>query len=117
MKPAVKQAQFAEDLGRLLTDGLALLRETYPDATLRIGEGYVGDSHPKTGKAVHRRDGGHFKRLAIDLMLNVGGQWITSSTHPAWQILHTYWKSLNAENGSGGAKDMNHFGRLDGGVY
>jgi hypothetical protein len=112
-----KQRAFAKDLGLLLTWGLYRIQETYPGAAFRMGEGYVADSINKPGEeSPHRRDGGHFKRLAQDLMLDIDDEWITSSEHPAWEILHEFWSSLNPENKSGGGADANHFGRLDGGI-
>lgn len=49
----------------------------------------------------------HKIRLAGDLNLWVGGVYIKTSDHPAWDELHGYWESI------GGAKridgDANHF--------
>lgn len=49
----------------------------------------------------------HKLRLAGDLNLFINDEYITSSDHPAWFVLHEYWESL------GGAKsvpnDANHF--------
>jgi len=49
----------------------------------------------------------HKLRLAGDLNLFANGEYIASSDHPAWYVLHEYWELL------GGAKavpnDANHF--------
>ncbi len=109
---------------------------------LTFAEGYVGDTmaainKPKAeggqgfpdARSPHRKDGGHFKRLAKDLNLFVvrSGQfelppdeweydWIEGQ-HPAWLVLGEYWKTLHVDNRWGGdSGDFNHFARLDGGV-
>jgi hypothetical protein len=80
-------------------------------------------------RSPHRHDGGHFKRLALDLNLFVprGGQfekpadeweylWIEGA-HLAWNSLGDYWKNLNPDNRWGGDwGDFNHFSVLDGGI-
>lgn len=117
MSLSAKQAKFAYDLGLLLTEGLLVLRRIYPSARLRMGEGYIGDSIGPDETTPHLRRGGHFKRLAQDLVLDIEGQVVASSEHPAWGILDGYWLSLDPENRTGRLfDDANHFSRIDKGV-
>ena len=113
---------------------------------LTQGEGYVRDTvnyiqmhHPSIDiKSPHRKDGGHFNRLAqgLNLFLPKNGQsghvtpdeieydWITND-HPMWHELGAYWKSLHPLNRWGGdfrnskgekINDFNHFSMEHGGV-
>ena len=34
----------------------------------------------------------HKVKLANDLNLFINNKWITDSSHPAWKILHDYWR-------------------------
>jgi hypothetical protein len=83
----------------------------------RMGEGFVGDTDAKDGDhdGPHRKDGGHYKKLATDLVLTVNGKVITDGTHPAWAQLHRKWQSLHPLAGTI-AHDMNHIGFRHGGV-
>tara|TARA_R110000782_G_scaffold153599_1_gene246050 strand:+ start:68 stop:406 length:339 start_codon:yes stop_codon:yes gene_type:complete len=49
----------------------------------------------------------HKLRLAGDLNLFVKGEYITISTHPAWTVLHDYWRSLGGADAV--PNDANHF--------
>ena len=78
---------------------------------LTLGDGYRdprvhGEFGHKKGpysaaKSVHKI------KLAQDYNLFIDGEWIQSSDHEAWNVLHDYWESR------GGAKrvpnDANHF--------
>lgn len=91
---------YAYDKGYELTVG-----DAYRDPRLH------GEHGTKKGygsaKSVHKQ------RLAMDLNLFVGGEYITSSEHKAWDELHKYWRGL------GGAErvptDANHFSFEHGG--
>ena len=94
-----------------------------PTIGVREGEGYVGDTDSDRRLCVHRCDGGHYKRIACDLMVDVNGRWIKSSSHPIWEILGQWWLRRQvrytkhvgfAWGGSWG--DANHFSIEDGGV-
>jgi hypothetical protein len=112
-----KQQKFARDLGLLLTEGLEVVRRRFPTAFLRMAEGYVADSiNTPDEVSPHRRDGGHFKRLAQDLVLDLEQTPVVNSDHEAWEILRDYWRGLDKNNRTGGAADANHFGVLDGGI-
>ena len=83
--------------------------------TLRMAEGYVGDSAPDSGP--HRKDGGHYKRIAQDLVLDVEGEMIEDGDHPVWQAIGRKWESLHPYCRWGGRwGDANHFSFEDGGV-
>lgn len=59
----------------------------------------------------HMRDSLHYSRLAADLNLFVGGEYITNSDHPAWVDLGSYWKGLDilaAWGGDFSRPDGNH---------
>ena len=61
---------------------------------------------------VHLVEGQHYRRLAQDLNLFIGGKWITDGSHPAWTEIGTFWEGLNPLCRWGGrfAKpDANHF--------
>jgi hypothetical protein len=84
---------------------------------MTFAEGFVGDSINKPGEdSPHRRDGGHFRRTAIDINLFVAGSLVTQSSHPAYIELEKFWMSLNPLCRTGGANDRNHFGILFAGV-
>lgn len=86
--------QFAYEQGYELTFG-----DAYRDPRLHneFGErGGYGSS-----KSVHKL------RIAVDLNLWVNGKYITVSSHPAWDELHSYWESLGGSERV--PKDANHF--------
>ena len=68
---------------------------------------------------VHLPSGQHYKRLAQDLNLWIGDEWI-SSYNPAWDDLGAFWKSLapgiTAWGGDFSGKDYNHFSITTDGV-
>lgn len=101
-----------------------------PRVALRMAEGYVGDSIPhidavwsgpalygNKAPSLHRRDGGHFNRLAQDLVLDVNGRYITDGSHPAWLLLGEHWEKMHPLCRWGGRwGDANHFSLEHGGV-
>jgi hypothetical protein len=122
----LKQRRFAAALGLLLTEGLAELRRTYPSAHFRMGEGYVGDTGRRAMNRLkvtfkeataHRPDGGHWKRLAQDLVLDIDDSVVESSEHPAWAILDEFWRRQDMDARTGiEFEDANHFSFVDGGI-
>jgi hypothetical protein len=82
-----------------------------------IGEGFVADTDAKDGDhdGPHRKDGGHYKKLATDLNLFIGGKLISDGTHPAWAQIHRFWRSLHM-NAVTIPDDMNHIAFQHGGV-
>lgn len=130
-----KQFLFLQNIAALV------IHATQLKARLAVGEFYVKDTvehirkkHPgiDTVKSPHREDGGHFNRVAGDLMLHMprSGQighvppdeveydWIDGE-HVMWHELGRYWKSLHPDNRWGGdfvSKDYNHFSMLYGGI-
>lgn len=100
-----QQALFVKLLGQLID----FVYESGYEFTL--GEGYVS-SH--TGHMVGSL---HYKKLAQDLNLFVDGVYITG-THPAWNKIGKYWKSLHplcAWGGDFSIRDYNHFSLAYGG--
>lgn len=94
-----KQFKFTELLGKLIQYAFS------KGYKLTLGEGYRGDSRG------HMDGSLHYSRLAQDLNLFVGSQWI-QSVHPAWSDLGQFWKSLDPLCAWGGdfhSLDLNHF--------
>lgn len=94
-----KQSLFTKLLGQLI---VFVYDSGYE---LTLGEGYVST---KTGHMVGSL---HYIKLAQDLNLFVDGVYITS-THPVWNKLGKFWKSLHPLCAWGGdffSKDYNHF--------
>jgi hypothetical protein len=80
-----------------------------------FGEGHVGDSIDADEDSPHRRDGGHFKRIAVDLNLFKNGVWLT--TTEAFRPFGLYWEKLHVLCRWGGRfSDGNHFSIEHGGV-
>lgn len=77
---------------------------------LSLGEGFVGDSIDKPEEDTpHLKKGNHFKRLALDLNLFVGGQWVAGVTEQ-WNVLGEFWERLHPLCRWGGRfGDPNHF--------
>lgn len=70
-----------------------------------LGEGYRSDSQG------HMAGSLHYTRLAQDLNLFVGGEYVTIN-HPAWHKLGEFWKNLDPLCKWGGdfsSRDYNHF--------
>ena len=119
-----KQSLFVECLTKLLTFGHSRGYEfTLGEAGVtnpRKARGLVkvddGWMPAKVVDGEHMRGSLHYKRLAIDLNLFVDGRYITSSTHPAYVELGTYWESLHELCTWGGRfSDANHFSVTHGG--
>lgn len=66
--------------------------------------------------AQHKRGGLHYQRLAQDLNLFVGGEFISDGGHPVWAAIGTHWESLHELCRWGGRfADSNHFSVEHGG--
>ena len=82
---------------------------------LTLGEGFIQNPRKTREGAVvedgvHMRQSLHYERLAQDLNLFVGGQYIRDGEHLAWIELGTYWEQLSPLCRSGiRFKDANHF--------
>lgn len=105
-----KQRRFTRAIGMLICHAYDLGYE------LTVGDAYRDPRlHGNHGekKGYGSANSVHKLRLAVDLNLFVGGEYITNSDHPAWDKLHKYWKGL------GGAdmvpNDANHFSFEHGG--
>lgn len=93
-----KQSLFAELLAQLIIWIFAQGWE------VTLGEGYDDD-----GKG-HMPQSLHYARLACDLNLFVGGEYITGH-HPAWDEIGAKWMSLHPLARWGGlfaSRDYNH---------
>lgn len=65
---------------------------------------------------VHMRRSLHYSRLAIDLNLFVGGDYVKSGSHPVWHELGGVWEALDPLCRWGGRfGDANHFSIAYGG--
>ena len=104
MKLSEKQRMFTRMVGDLITfaygEGYELtVGDFYRDPRV-FGE-FGEKRNYSASKSVHK------VRLAGDLNLWVNDEYITSSDHPAWDVLHDYWDRI------GGApripNDANHF--------
>jgi hypothetical protein len=108
-----KQALLVKCLGEFI------LYATSQGYELTLGEAYVLTPR-KTRKGevvedgVHMPDSLHYSRLAIDLNLfvrNPDNRWeyVTDSSHRAWQELGMFWESLDSGTAWGGRfADANH---------
>ena len=64
----------------------------------------------KVGDREHMEGSLHYRRLAIDLNLFVGGRYIRSGNNPAYLKLGVYWEKLHPLCRWGGRfADANHF--------
>jgi hypothetical protein len=83
-----------------------------------MGESYVGDTDGKDGDhdGPHRKDGGHYKRIATDLNVFKDGMWLKTGNEPIWPVLGRFWESLHP-NARWTASDPNHFGFFHKGVF
>jgi hypothetical protein len=109
-----KQSLFAKLLAELITWISANGWE------VTLGEGHVADTDAADGDydGPHLRQGGHYKRLAMDLNLFVAGEF-KSADCPEWQAIGAHWKSLHPLCRWGGdfaKRDYNHFSLEDAGV-
>jgi hypothetical protein len=103
-----KQALFCRELARLIA-----WVYTHPGWEVRFGEGYVADTDSRDGDhdGPHMAGGGHYTRLAMDLMLDVDGVWIRG-WHAAWDAIGAQWRSQHPLCRWGGdfrSRDYNHF--------
>jgi hypothetical protein len=109
MKLSEKQQQFTRCLAKLVTyayeQGYGLtLGDAYRDPRVH---GTFG-----TQEAYGSKHSMHKMRLAQDYNLFVCGRYIDDSSHPAWDELGRYWKSLHPDAAWGGdfkIRDCVHF--------
>lgn len=98
----------------------------YKGYELTLGEGYVRSPRKlrnASGKIVRDKNGHvrlfpdgehmvkslHNIRLAQDLNLFVKGKYVTSGSHPAWEVLGVFWEDLDPLCRWGGRfRDANH---------
>ncbi len=98
---------------RLFTHAIArLICFAYDELNveLTLGDAYRDPRvHGTSGekKGYGSKNSVHKKRLAVDLNLFVGGEYITDSSHPVWGKLHITWEHLGGANAIAG--DANHF--------
>lgn len=65
---------------------------------------------------VHKETGLHYKRLAQDLNLFIGGEFIADGGHPAWTALGVRWEGMHPLARWGGRfRDSNHLSFFHGG--
>lgn len=86
---------------------------------LSMGEAYVADTDGKDGDydGPHRKDGGHYRRLAIDLMcFDRNGVWLKTGSESIWPQLGRFWCALHPQ-ARWTASDPNHFGFIYRGVF
>lgn len=94
-----------------------LIRHIYESGyTATMGEGYVGDTDPKRERGPHRKDGGHYKRIACDLNVFHQGVWLKKGNEPIWSQLGRFWMARHPE-ARWTPNDPNHFGLRHGGVF
>ena len=110
-----KQAKFA----RLLAHQIAWIFARGWEVTLADGGvtlmRKVQTSDGRTLRAIDREhmDGSlHYSRLAQDLNLFIGGEFISKGDHPVWREIGEHWEGLDPECRWGGrfkSADANHF--------
>jgi hypothetical protein len=83
----------------------------------RKGQPVNGDTGPvEYMDRVHMLGSLHYARLAQDLNLFVGGEYIADGGHPAWTELGVFWEGLHPLCAWGGRfGDGNHFSLQHGG--
>lgn len=108
-----KQQRFARLLGELLVwiyaQGWAVtLADGSIDSPRKFRDAQTGVTF-SAEDAHHKRGGLHYKRLAQDLNLFVGGEYIADGGHPVWAVIGTHWEGLNPDCRWGGRfNDANH---------
>lgn len=77
---------------------------------ITLAEGYIGDSIDKpTEDTPHKRNGNHFKRLALDINLIVQGKMLILGTEKEWVELGIFWENIHPLCRWGGRfGDSNH---------
>lgn len=83
-----------------------------------FSEAYVGDTDGRDGDydGPHRKDGGHYKRLAVDLNVFKDGKWLSKGSEPIWDSLGRFWKASHV-HARWTPTDPNHFGFIHNGVF
>lgn len=109
MTLVAKQQLFAKLLAELITwiyaQGWAV---TLADGSIdspRLFRDTVTGVTFKAEDAGHKRGGLHYQRLAQDLNLFVGGEWVRHSAHPAWLAIGRQWESMHTLTRWGGNWD------------
>lgn len=70
-----------------------------------------------TSKGYGSASSNHKICLAGDLNLFVDSEYIISSEHPAWAVLHDYWLTLSEHSAPMIDGDANHFSFMHNGRY
>lgn len=103
MKLSTKQQEFTRCIGLLIC--------------FATKQGYgltFGDAYATSG---HMANSNHYVRLAVDFNLFIDGEYITSSQHEAWGVLHEYWEGLSDMAAPMIISDANHFSFVHNGVW
>ena len=95
MKLSEKQQDFSVAIAKLI------LFASKNGIGVTMGDAYAG------GKYGHRTRSNHYIRLAVDLNIFVGGEYVSSGEHLVWELLHEYWRHLGGSDTIQG--DENHF--------
>ena len=103
--------EYAYEQGYELTFGDGSILAKGPDGKGRKARHALTGIPVRVEDAVHMRDGQHYKALAQDLNLFIGGKWISDGDHEAWKRLGSFWKTLHVDARWGGdfPGDANHF--------
>jgi hypothetical protein len=98
----------------------ALIQHVYASGyQVAMGEAYVADTDSRDGDydGPHRKDGGHYRRTACDLMVyDRNGVWLKTGAEPIWADLGRFWCSLHPQ-ARWTPNDANHFGFIHNGVF
>jgi len=109
MKLSEKQRLFTKCVSELINYAYAKGYE------LTFGDAYRDPRvHGDVGvkKSYSSANSCHKSRLAVDFNLFVGGQYISSGSHPAYKDLGEFWEAMNEFTSWGGrfqSGDANHF--------
>lgn len=116
-----RQAKHTQDLAKLVIYAKELgynvvITETGLISTRRIE---LPDGTIAKGRdCVHKKGGRHYDRQACDLVVyDKDWNYLDNGSHPVYELLGTYWESLDSENRNGRKwGDANHFSRIYKGV-
>lgn len=113
----VAQWQFTEDLARLI-DFVRDKGWRIKITECGVAQKRKSQEGPTFTDQVHRSNSNHYRNLAADIQIfipNEEGQlwfWVSTSDHPAWKDIDSFWCSLRDENITGiGFSDANHVSR------
>lgn len=70
---------------------------SHPEYSVRFAEGYVADTDAADGDhdGPHIAKGGHYTRLAMDVILEFRSEWIKDGDHPAWLYVGEQWEAMH----------------------